>query len=130
MGMTTIQRFEDLWVWQQARVLVSQVYGDFRVGAGATDFAFCDQIHRAALSTMSNVAEGFERSSNPERARFVEIAKGSCGEVRSLYYAGVDLGYVALPCAEERWALGKQLSAGLASLAEHLRDSKATRRRS
>ena len=127
--MSTIQRFEDLWVWQQARVLVSQVYGDFRVGLAATDFAFSDQIHRAALSTMSNVAEGFERSSNPERARFVEIAKGSCGEVRSLYYAGLDLGYIELKRAEERWALARQVSAGLSSLADHLRKTKVSKRR-
>jgi four helix bundle protein len=127
--MTTIQRFEDLWVWQQARVLVWQVYSDFRVGTAATDFAFCDQMHRAALSTMSNVAEGFERSSNPERARFIEIAKGSCGEVRSLYYAGLDLGYVELEQAEDRWTLARQIGAGLSSLADHLRHAKAPRRK-
>ena len=86
--MNTIRRFEDLWVWQQSRILVRNVYGDFRVGTAAKDFAFRNQVQDAALSTMSNIAEGFERTHNPDRARFMDIAKGSCGEVRSLYYAG------------------------------------------
>jgi four helix bundle protein len=122
--MNTVRRFEDLRVWQQARVLVTDVYSDFRDGSVAKDYAFRNQVHDAAISTMSNIAEGFERTRNPDRARFMDFAKGSCGEVRSLYYAGLDLGYVDLTRAELRWALTRQIGAGLASFADHLRATK------
>jgi four helix bundle protein len=124
--MSTVQRFEDLWLWQQARLLVRDVYADFQVGLRGKDYAFRDQIHDAALSTMSNIAEGLERSHNPDRARFMDFDKGSCGEVRSLYYAGLDLGYVDLPRAEQRWTTTKQIGSGLSTLAAHLRAAKRT----
>jgi four helix bundle protein len=81
--MDKVTRFEELWVWQQARELVNQIYRDFRVGPGSKDFGFRDQVRRAGVSIMSNVAEGFERGSNADFARYLDIAKGSCGEVRA-----------------------------------------------
>jgi four helix bundle protein len=119
--MEKAERFEDLWIWQQARELVRHIYEDFRAGKGSKDFGFCDQIRRSGVSIMSNVAEGFERSSNADFARYLDIAKGSCGEVRSLYHVAEDLGYVDAALATERRVSARRLAAGIASLASHLR---------
>ena len=73
------------------------------------------------MSIMSNVAEGFERGTNPEFARYLDIAKGSCGEVRSLYHVAEDLGYLTAGIAAERRTTARRLAAGIASLAAHLR---------
>jgi four helix bundle protein len=91
----TVQRFEDLKVWQEARVLVSSVYEAAKNNAHLTrDYRFRDQITSAAVSVMSNIAEGFSRRSNREFTQFLFIAKGSCAEVQSLLYAAFDQGYV------------------------------------
>lgn len=116
-----VKRFEDLWIWQHARELVKEIYKDFGAGAGSKDFGFRDQIQKAGVSIMNNIAEGFERSTDAEFARFLDIAKGSCGEVRSLYYTAEDLRYVASTIAEARRSRARQISAGIASLALHLR---------
>jgi len=92
--MEKAKRFEDLWIWQHARELVKEIYKDFDSGAGSKDFGFRDQIQRAGVSIMNNIAEGFERSTDAEFARFLDVAKGSCGEVRSLYHTAEDLDYV------------------------------------
>ena len=120
--MATAKTFEDLWIWQQARILVKQVYPDFGVGTpGSQDFGFRDQIQKAAISVMNNIAEGFERESDAQFARFLEIAKGSCGEVRSMYYAAEDLGYVNVEVASERRDATKQIAGGISSLRSHLK---------
>ena len=85
-----IESFEDLEIWKEARRLTTIIY---RVSSGSKfskDFALRDQIRRAVISIMSNIAEGFERSGNQEFVQFLYIAKGSCGEVRSQIYAAVD----------------------------------------
>ena len=81
--MTTIKNFEDLMIWQDARVLVGAVYALMKE---SKDFGFKDQIQRASVSVMNNIAEGFERKSDSEFNRFLDIAKASCGEVRSMIY--------------------------------------------
>jgi four helix bundle protein len=120
-SMEKVKRFEDLWIWQHTRELVKEIYKDFGAGAGSKDFGFRDQIQKAGLSVMNNIAEGFERSTDAEFARFLDIAKGSCGEVRSLYYAAEDLGYADATTADARRVKTRQISAGIASLALHLR---------
>ena len=120
--MATAKTFEDLWIWQQARELVKQVYSDFGEGtAGGRDFGFRNQIQRAGISIMNNIAEGFERASDAEFARFLDIAKGSCGEVRSMYYPAEDIGYVTSSSAAERREKTKQIAAGIVSLRTHLK---------
>ncbi|MBN2562051.1 MAG: four helix bundle protein [Phycisphaerae bacterium] len=89
-----IRRFEDLEVWQAARELAKVVYGLTRKGPFSSDFGLRDQVQRAATSAMSNIAEGFERASNKEFAKYMFIAKGSIGEVRSLLYVALDQGYI------------------------------------
>ena len=117
-----VKRFEDLWIWQQARDLVKEIYSDFGLPTnGFKDFGFRDQIQRAGISIMNNISEGFERNSNAEFARYLDIAKGSCGEVRSMYYTAEDLWYVTPETAETRRNKARQIAAGLASLAAHLR---------
>ena len=79
--------FEDLEAWQQARHLVNEIYSLTRENSSLSkDFALTDQVQRAAVSIMSNIAEGFERTHLPEKIQFYNIARGSTGEVRSLLY--------------------------------------------
>jgi four helix bundle protein len=113
--------FEDLWIWQQARILVKNIYHDFNQGKGSQDYGFRNQIQKAGVSIMNNIAEGFERSSDLDFARFLDIAKGSCGEVRSMYYAARDLDYVQPEVAENRRTEAKRISGGISSLTGHLR---------
>jgi four helix bundle protein len=120
--MEKVKSFEDLWIWQQARVLANLIYSDFDGGSpGQRDFGFRSQIQKAGLSIMNNIAEGSERSTDADFARFLDMAKGSCGEVRSMYYPAEDLGYVPAGIAAQRRDKARQMSAGIASLISHLR---------
>jgi four helix bundle protein len=85
-----IKTFEDLDAWKKARELVNGIYGITRAGELARDFGLCGQIQRAAVSVMSNIAEGFERQHAAEKLQAYNIARGSCGEVRSLLYVVED----------------------------------------
>ena len=89
-----IERFEDLIAWQKARQLVSDIYRITAHGEFAKDFGLRDQIRRAAVSVMSNIAEGFDRGSRSEFHQFLVIAKASCAEVRSQLYVAQDVGYI------------------------------------
>ena len=89
-----IQKFEDMKVWQDAREFVKRIYKSSSNEKFKKDFGLRDQIQRASVSIMSNIAEGYERDSNKELIRFLIIAKGSAGEVRSLLYVANDLGYI------------------------------------
>lgn len=93
--MARIERFEDLTSWQKARELNRLVYDATRKGAFAKDFGLRDQIRRASVSVMSNLAEGFERGGNKEFIQFLSNAKGSCGEVRCQLYAALDEKYLS-----------------------------------
>lgn len=92
--MGKIDRFEDIKAWGMAKDLVVTVYRITGKGKFIHDFGLRDQIRRAAISAMSNIAEGFERGSKAEFCRFLRIAKGSCGEVRSQLYVAQELEYV------------------------------------
>jgi four helix bundle protein len=92
--MATLERFEDLEVWKKARTLTKLVYEVTASGEFARDFGLRDQIRRAAVSVMSNIAEGFERDGNKEFIQFLSLAKGSCGEVRAQLYVAFDQTYV------------------------------------
>jgi four helix bundle protein len=93
-NMAKAEKFEDLIVWQEARLLRKEVYAASKSGPFARDFEMRSQIRSAALSAMDNIAEGFERGTNKEFAKFLNIAKGSAGEVRSALYGALDEDYL------------------------------------
>ena len=119
--MATFRRFEDIEAWQLGRELTRQVYESTRDGRFSRDFGLRDQIQRAAVSVTSNIAEGFERGSQREFVRFLLIAKGSAGEVRSQLYAALDLGYIDSDAFDELYALATRTSRKLAALIRYLR---------
>lgn len=84
--------FEELEAWRKARELNRQVFNKFNL---LKDFGFKDQIQRASLSVMNNIAEGFDRHSQKEFRRFLLFSRGSCGEVRSMLYLAQDFGYLS-----------------------------------
>ncbi len=92
--MAKVQKFEELVAWQKARDLNNAIYTITRKREFAKDYRFARQIQAAALSAMSNIAEGFERNRPAEFHQFLSVAKGSCGEVRSQLYAALDVGYL------------------------------------
>ena len=93
--MATARQFEDLAVWQEARRLVGAIYAVSRQRPFSQDFGLRDQIRRAAVSTMSNIAEGFERGTRKEFVQFLNIAKGSNGEVRSQLHVALGQKYIS-----------------------------------
>jgi four helix bundle protein len=93
--MAGAQRFEDLVAWQKARLLTGDIYRVTRVGDLSRDFALIRQMQRAAVSIMSNIAEGYERNRPGEFHQFLSIAKGSCGELRSQLYVAHDAGLLS-----------------------------------
>ena len=90
----TVERFEDLEIWKESRMLVGEIYRLTSSDKLNKDFGLKDQIQRASVSIMNNIAEGFERDSNKEFIRFLFFAEGSAGEVRSLIYVTLDLNII------------------------------------
>jgi len=86
-----IDKFEDIIAWQKAKIMTLKIYSSFK---DSRDYGFKDQICRASVSVMNNIAEGFERKSDSEFKHFLFIAKGSCGEVRSMLYLAKELKYI------------------------------------
>ena len=93
--MATVERFEDLEVWQKARDVVNAVYQASLVGTFSRDYALRDQIRREVVSIPSNIAEGFSRHSNKEFIQFLFISKGSVAEVQSQLYTALDQDYIS-----------------------------------
>jgi len=92
--MSRIKSFEDLTCWQEARALVQLAYSASAVGELSRDFGTRDQLRRAALSVMNNIAEGFGRDSNKQFIRFLDIAQSSCMEVKSISYVLDDMNWL------------------------------------
>lgn len=92
--MALIKRFEDILAWQEARKLVREIYAITCQGTFARDFGLRDQIQRASVSVMANIAEGFDCESHVEFARFLGIARRSAVEVQSLLYIAQDICYI------------------------------------
>lgn len=89
-----VEKFEDLIAWQKAKVFTKNIYEVTATGPFSRDFGLRDQIRRASVSIMSNLAEGFERGGRAEFHQFVVIAKASCAEVRSQLYVALEVGYI------------------------------------
>jgi len=115
--------FEQMDVWKESRELVKLIYRLTRQRDFKKDLGLADQIRRAAISVMSNIAEGLERGTNTEFIHFLFIAKGSCGEVRSQLYAALDQGYLA----EEEFTKAQEqcniVSSQLGKLIQYLKRS-------
>jgi len=92
--MAMIQRFEDIQAWQEARKLVKMVYSLTNKESFSKDFGMRDQIRRASVSVMANIAEGFDCESKVEFAQFLGIARRSAVEVQSILYVALDVGYI------------------------------------
>jgi len=121
--MALVSRFEDLQAWQEARKLVSMVYKFTASGLLAKDYGVRDQIQRAAVSAMTNIAEGFDCESKAEFARFLGFARRSAVEVQSLLYTAYDIGYLTEAQLKEHYEqarITKALIGGLKrSLTHH-----------
>lgn len=119
-----VKYFEDLEVWILSRELTNKIYNVSSDGRFAKDFGLRDQIRRAAVSIMSNVAEGYERGGNKEFIQFLSISKASCGEVRSQLYVAMDQCYVGKTKCEQLIDEFKKLSIMINNFIEYLKGSR------
>lgn len=119
-----IKDFEDLEIWKLARELTNEVYEVSKGGCFAKDYVLRDQMRRAAVSIMSNIAEGFERGGTQEFIQFLAIAKGSCGEARSQTYTVLDQGYVDKKKGEKLISSFRKLSVMINKFITYLKGSK------
>ncbi len=113
-----IERFEDILSWQKSKDLAMAVYESFLKDE---DFAFRTQIERASVSVMNNIAEGFERQTNKEFKQFLYIAKGSCGEVRSMLILAKELNKIDELKYKELYNLAIEISKLISGLIKSLK---------
>ncbi len=110
MATGRIEKFEDLIAWQKARELTKSIYKVTKIGDFLKDFGLRDQIRRASVSIMSNIAEGFERGGRSEFHQFLVIAKGSCAELRSQLYVALDVEYLNVDTFQSLDGLARETS--------------------
>ncbi len=118
--MAGIERFEDMEAWQKARELARKVYELSNEGAFSRDFELRGQIRRAAVSVMSNIAEGYERGGDAEFRRFLAIAKGSAGEVKAQLYVALDAGFISKPRFDQLYGLSTETGNLIGGLMRYL----------
>ena len=121
--MAKITRFEDLISWQKARELNRLIYQVSKSGSLAKDFGMRDQMRRASVSVMSNIAEGFERGGDKEFTQFLSNAKGSCGEVRCQLYAALDEKYLSELEFKQIYEQSMEVSRLISGLMAYLKNS-------
>jgi four helix bundle protein len=119
--MGKIERFEDIDAWKKARELTKINYEVTSQGKIANDFSLKDQLRRASVSIMANIAEGFEREGNKEFRQFLAQAKGSVGEVKSLLYVALDAGLASLEQFQQIMAVADETSRLLAGFLRYLK---------
>ncbi len=124
--MTFIQKFEDIYGWQEARKLTQEIYRISGAGQFSRDYGLRDQIRRAAVSAMTNVAEGFDCDTKLEFARFLGIARRSAVEVQSLLYIALDVNYINHAEFQQHYAQAAQTK-GLIGALKHSLQPKPTR---
>jgi len=129
-----VASFEDLKVWQDTRDFVKSIYEIATTDSFKKDYGLKDQIQRAAVSIMNNIAEGFERNNNKEFITFLKYSKGFSGEVRSMLSVALDLNYISKASFNKNYELAiniiTQLSNFIKYLRKHLIREKVTRLRS
>lgn len=118
-----IKKFEDVESWKKARRLTKRVYSATSASRSTRDFSLKDQIRRASVSILSNIAEGFERGGDKEFLQFLAIAKGSCGEVRAQLYVALDQEYMSQEEFEELCGITTEVGQLLSGLMKYLKES-------
>jgi len=119
----SFQRFEDIGAWQRGRELARLIYQITDRDPLARDFGLRDQLRRAAVSVVSNIAEGFERGGTGEFRQFLSQAKGSAGEIRAQLYVALDAGLVSQKEFEAAYALADETGRMIAGLIRYLRQT-------
>lgn len=122
--MATFRKFEEIESWQKARELVNEIYKATRHNDFSKDFGLKDQIRRAAVSIMSNIAEGYERDGKREFIQFLSIAKASAGEVKSQLYVALDNAYLSQSEFDTLQELTDGTTRLIAGLMKYLNNSK------
>jgi four helix bundle protein len=122
--MPTFNSFEEIHAWQKAREATRRVYEITANNGFGKDYGLSNQIKRASVSVMANIAEGFGRHSDKEFANFLNMAHGSASETQSHLYVALDLGYVDQECFAKLYASFDEVSRMTLRLAQHLRTSK------
>ena len=120
--MPGIKRFEEILAWQKARELVRETYRVCGIAPFSKDFGLKDQICRAAVSSMTNVAEGFGRKSSKDFAHFLDIARGSTLEVQSLLYVAHDLNYLQSTEFEKLYKIAEETISLIGGFTSYLRN--------
>ena len=123
MQETAAKSFEELHIYQRARELTNGIYSASRKQPFASDYGLIDQIRRAAVSIMSNIAEGFERGTKPEFIQFLYIAKGSCGEARAQLQIACDQEYISTKDHDRLRDLARLTSGMISNFIAHLQGS-------
>ncbi len=121
--MATFRKFEEIQCWQKARELTASIYNISKREPFSRDFGLKDQIRRASVSIMSNIAEGFDRQGTREFIQFLAIAKGSAAEVKCQLYVAIDQGYIDEKEFRELSMLAAQTGSMAAGLITYLRRS-------
>jgi len=121
--MGQIKRFEEIEAWKEARILANRIYELSDTGSFSKDFGLRDQMRRAVVSILSNIAEGFERGGDKEFFQFLAHAKGSAGELRAQLYLAFDRGYLPESDFEDLCGHGMKISRMISGLMEYLRRS-------
>ena len=123
-----VERFEDLDVWRVARQLANRIYGLTQNRPFTRDRGLVDQMRRASVSILSNIAEGFERGSNAELTQFLYFAKGSSGELRAQLLVALDQGFINQEEFNAAAELALSVSRQLGGLIKYLKQSKLQRK--
>ncbi|MBS1653778.1 MAG: four helix bundle protein [Bacteroidetes bacterium] len=121
--MATIQKFEELEIWQKARLLSNKLYPLTCIKPISEDFRYKDQVRGSLESIMDNIAEGFERGSKLEFINSLTIAKGETGELKSQLYRGIDNNYFSHEFFTELYSLADELTKMITSFISYLNNS-------
>jgi len=115
------ERFEDLEVWKLSRELVKSIYNISDKDKFWGDYGLANQMQKSSVSIMSNIAEGFERGNNKEFVYFLNVAKGSCGELRSQLYVSLDLGYISEDDFHRNIEMSEKISKSISGFIKYLK---------
>ena len=126
--MSTIRRFEEIEAWKTARILTKQIYALSNQGKFERDYGLKDQIRRASVSVMSNIAEGFESKTQAQFIKYLGYAKASAGEVRSQLYIALDIGYISEEDFSKTFDFAEKASAQIARFIAYLERNPRSRR--